>query len=199
MRTATTVLSLSLLIQVSTGFVPTLGVQSRISRWPLHAEQSDEAKATSSSEPAPKLQPDILLPFPPAADASYMCTGPVGQKDFCVTRTGPPILETELTNENILKIVKTQCTDLEVNTLVWKCFGYRFNPEESSWGATECFPKWREKYPEPPDFIGTLLHAETSFLSVREAAHTNIMLHGLDGMSFLWLNRCDDTHIASSL
>jgi hypothetical protein len=60
----------------------------------------------------------------------------------------------ELSNENILKIVKVECSDLEVNTLVWKCLGYRFNPQSRDWSATECFPKWREKHPIPPDLIG---------------------------------------------
>lgn len=101
----------------------------------------------------PNIKPDILLPFPPAADPSYMCTGPVGQNDFIVSREGPPQPATELSNSNILKIVTVECSDLEVNTLVWKCLGYRYMDGEG-WQATECFPNWREKFPEPPDLIG---------------------------------------------
>jgi hypothetical protein len=41
----------------------------------------------------------------------------------------------------------------DVNTLVWKCLGYR-PTEDGAWGNDKCFPKWREKFPGPPDFIG---------------------------------------------
>lgn len=58
----------------------------------------------------------------------------------------------ELTNLNILRIVREECTDEEVNQLVWKCLGYRRREEE--WDTTLVFPKWRTKYPEPPDLVG---------------------------------------------
>lgn len=104
-----------------------------------------------------------LEPFPKASDPFYMSTGPVGKGRFIISRIGEPRLE-ELANENILKILlpisgKQQqdkatdvCTDLEVNTLVWKCLGYRFMKE--TWNNDQCFPKWREAYPTPPDLIG---------------------------------------------
>ena len=110
------------------------------------ADQQDE-------EAKPEIKPDILLPFAPAADPMYKCRGPVGDKDFVLSRTGGPTAE-ELANENILRIVQIQCSDLEVNTLVWKCLGYRFDPETETWKNEEVFPNWREKYPEPPDLIG---------------------------------------------
>eukprot|EP00956_Cyclotella_meneghiniana_P012111 scaffold17189_cov67-Cyclotella_meneghiniana.AAC.2 len=97
--------------------------------------------------------PDILKPFLPAMDPKYSVNGPVGQGDFILSRTGPPTPE-ELSNEQMLKIVKIECNDLEVNTLVWKCMGYRFNEETESWDSDEVFPNWREKYPTPPDLIG---------------------------------------------
>jgi hypothetical protein len=97
--------------------------------------------------------PDVLLPFLPAADPKWACCGPVGEESFVLCRTGGPT-KSELSNENILKIVTIQCTDLEVNTLVWKCLGYRINSEKAEWSASECFPNWRDKYPSPPDLIG---------------------------------------------
>lgn len=109
-----------------------------------------------SDASADKSEDDIdapLQPFLPAMDPKYSVTGPVGEGDFIISRTGPPTPE-EMSNEQMLKIVKSQCTDLEVNTLVWKCLGYRFNEEEEKWEPTEVFPNWKEKYPEPPDFIG---------------------------------------------
>jgi hypothetical protein len=32
--------------------------------------------------------------------------------------------------------------------------GYRFDEEAEEWTSEKCFPKWREKYPSPPDLIG---------------------------------------------
>ncbi len=97
----------------------------------------------------------ILAPCPEAADPSFMVKGPVGGNDFIVTREGGPRAE-ELTNENLIQIVerRSNVTDLEVNTLVWKCLGYRFDPENEEWSAPEVFPKWKERYPTPPDVIG---------------------------------------------
>ncbi|OEU07319.1 DUF1823-domain-containing protein, partial [Fragilariopsis cylindrus CCMP1102] len=62
----------------------------------------------------------------------------------------------ELTNENLYQIVvrRSNVTDLEVNTLVWKCLGYRFNKNDEIWTPTKVFPKWKERYPTPPDLIG---------------------------------------------
>ena len=40
-----------------------------------------------------------------------------------------------------------------MNTLVWKCLGYRFDPEKEIWSPDEVFPKWKERFPDPPDFI----------------------------------------------
>jgi len=119
-------------------------------------EKSEETKAKSNDNK--KIQPEILSPFPPAADPDWMNRGPVGQGAFVVSRQGGPT-DAELANENILKIVRSECTDLEVNTLVWKCLGYRFQQQQDggnggTWTAAECFPKWKEKYPAPPDLIG---------------------------------------------
>jgi hypothetical protein len=94
-----------------------------------------------------------LQPYLPAADPRWACIEPIGIDGFVISREGEPT-QIELANENILKIVKNACTDLEVNTLVWKCLGYRFNTEIEEWSASECFPKWREKHPTPPDLIG---------------------------------------------
>ena len=97
----------------------------------------------------------VLAPFPDAADPSYMNEGPVGGNEFKVVREGEPTAE-ELTNENLIQIVerRSNVTDIEVNTLVWKCLGYRFDSEKQEWTAPEVFPKWRERYPTPPDVIG---------------------------------------------
>lgn len=115
--------------------------------------ESPGANNETPSQSSPPQPPDDirLQPFLPAADPNYRNTGPVGQGNFIVAREGEPRAE-ELTNENILKIVLNECTDLEVNTLVWKGLGYRF--VNGLWNNDKVFPKWREKYPAPPDLIG---------------------------------------------
>jgi len=88
-----------------------------------------------------------------ALNPRYKCTEPVGEGDFILSRTGGPIIE-ELSNENLFKILMLENSDLETNTLVWKCLGYRFDEEAEEWTPKEVFPNWKKKFPEPPDFIG---------------------------------------------
>eukprot|EP00977_Amphora_coffeiformis_P025235 scaffold18778_cov154-Amphora_coffeaeformis.AAC.8 len=113
---------------------------------------AEETNEEPDNNPA-KVKPDILVPFAPAADPNWMNVGPVGEGNFVISRTGGPTAE-ELANENIRKIVELDSTDLEVNTLVWKCLGYRFDEESQTWKNDGVFPNWREKYPTPPDLIG---------------------------------------------
>lgn len=118
-----------------------------------HFKTEEELAGCDVVAPNPKGKPDILTPFLPAADPLWICRGPVGAEDFLVSRDGGPT-ESELANENILRIVRIECNDLEVNTLVWKCLGYRFDSDKEEWTAADCFPKWREIHPTPPDFVG---------------------------------------------
>lgn len=90
-----------------------------------------------------------MLPF----DPKYATHGTIGRGTFIITREGEPT-KAELTNENLLKIVQCETNDLEVNTLVWRCLGYRFDIDTKSWSNEKCFPKWKEKHPTPPDLIG---------------------------------------------
>ena len=121
----------------------------------LKASEESTPETPAPAPPAEKkdVKPIILEAFPEAADPMYAVRGPVGEGDFVISREGGPTAE-ELANENILRIVLSECTDLEVNTLVWKGLGYRFDAEKEEWNASECFPNWREKYPTPPDLIG---------------------------------------------
>ena len=95
----------------------------------------------------------LLQPYLPALDPAYPVRGPVGVGKFVLSRSGPPTPE-ELSDDNMLMIVRSECTDLEVNTLVWKCLGYRFDGTAEVWDASETFPRWRESYPDPPDLLG---------------------------------------------
>lgn len=125
---------------------------------PEPATASSAGKSFDDNDDDFETSPLMLEPFAPAEDPRYSCEGPVGEGDFLVSRAGEPTLE-ELSDDNVLKIVKVECTDLEVNTLVWKCLGYRFEGQDregggGDWVASKVFPKWKERYPAPPDFIG---------------------------------------------
>jgi hypothetical protein len=144
-------LASSLLVENATAFSPTSSVviKKNVGGIPLR-EASPEA---SSEGKQPKLKAIILDPFLPAADPTYLNKGAVGEDEFIVSRTGGPT-EDELTDENLYRIIKRNASDLDVNTLVWKCLGYRFNASEESWSPDDVFPKWKDRFPTPPDFIG---------------------------------------------
>lgn len=80
-------------------------------------------------------------------------TGLRSAADFVLDTFDPEEEEDELSNENLLKIVYSETTDQHVNDLVWKALGYE-KQADGSYANDNVFPKWREKYPEPPDLIG---------------------------------------------
>eukprot|EP00591_Stephanopyxis_turris_P011272 CAMPEP_0195528832 /NCGR_PEP_ID=MMETSP0794_2-20130614/31155_1 /TAXON_ID=515487 /ORGANISM="Stephanopyxis turris, Strain CCMP 815" /LENGTH=243 /DNA_ID=CAMNT_0040660031 /DNA_START=243 /DNA_END=974 /DNA_ORIENTATION=- len=98
-----------------------------------------------------EIKSDVPVILP--SDPRFSTHGIIGDGNFTISRVGGPTKE-ELSNENLYEILMITCSDLEVNTLVWKCLGYRFNPDEKVWTNEEVFPKWKEKFPEPPDLIG---------------------------------------------
>jgi hypothetical protein len=126
---------------------------TRSSRVFSSPQGSKENDAPSDDVPQKTAGPDILLPFLPAIDPMYKARGEVGGGEFVVSREDGPKDE-ELTNENLYGILYYKCSDLEVNTLVWKCLGYRFDIEAEEWRPDDVFPKWKEKFPSPPDLIG---------------------------------------------
>lgn len=140
-------LASAFLFSTANSFSPTVLTFSGHTR--LFSSQSP----TSESEEPTHVEPEVLQPFLPATDPMYAVRGSIGEDDFIVTRDGGPTKE-ELSNENVLKIVNLQCNDLEVNTLVWKCLGYRFDADDEEWKPDEVFPNWRERYPNPPDLVG---------------------------------------------
>lgn len=58
-----------------------------------------------------------------------------------------------LNTETIWDILNEKLDDTTVNQLVWHHLGYRYNNETSQWDTSGVSPEWKEKYPEPPDFI----------------------------------------------
>jgi hypothetical protein len=60
----------------------------------------------------------------------------------------------DLSDEVMLSIVDQEMSDEDVNALIWKYLGYRYNAEQEGWDASAVFPKWAAKYPQPPDLVG---------------------------------------------
>lgn len=88
-----------------------------------------------------------------------------------------PIIENDISDENLLKIVNLEATDMECNYLTWKCLGYQFNSSNQEFYLTDrAFPKWARKYPVKnglgPDLIGvTRNYADQAIdRSVRDAS-----------------------------
>jgi hypothetical protein len=107
----------------------------------LHSTCSKLGAAASENEKTPaKIQPDILEPFLPAADPMYPVRGPVGEGDFILSRSGGPV-EEELSDENLLRILRIECSDLEVRVNV--LYG-----EARSWERRGCtvLSSWHHTY-----------------------------------------------------
>ena len=60
----------------------------------------------------------------------------------------------DLSNEVLLTIVTSEMPDTEVNALVWKYLGYRYDQATGAWDSSAVFPNWRKNYPAPPDLVG---------------------------------------------
>ena len=60
----------------------------------------------------------------------------------------------DLSDETMLRIIKQEMSDSDVNALVWKYLGYRYDSNTDAWDSSQVFPNWRSKYPQPPDLIG---------------------------------------------
>ena len=58
-----------------------------------------------------------------------------------------------LNTDTIWAIVKEDLDDATVNRLVWYYLGYRYDRSSQQWDASGVAQEWREKYPQPPDFI----------------------------------------------
>lgn len=55
--------------------------------------------------------------------------------------------------DTIWDILNDQLDDATANQLVWHYLGYRYDDTTQQWDISQVAPDWREKYPEPPDFI----------------------------------------------
>jgi hypothetical protein len=58
-----------------------------------------------------------------------------------------------LNTDTIWAILNEGLDDAVVNQLVWHYLGYRYDEVNQTWDNSKVIDDWREKYPEPPDFI----------------------------------------------
>ncbi|CAN0217073.1 unnamed protein product [Ectocarpus sp. 8 AP-2014] len=128
----------------------------------LPSAASRPARASTTTAAAPEgdasTQEGTTATPPPSLDRSaplsFIAKNNVNfDGDFLSNREGEPTAE-ELSNENLIKIVAEKSTDEEVNVIVWKCLGYRYDAGEDAWKAVKVFPRWEAMYPEPPDLLG---------------------------------------------
>lgn len=60
----------------------------------------------------------------------------------------------EISNENLVLIVNRVASDRQCNQLLWKCLGYQYDSASESYKNEHVFPRWRQRFPTPPDVIG---------------------------------------------
>ena len=61
--------------------------------------------------------------------------------------------ELTLNTDTIWAILREEIDDEAVNKLVWYYLGYRYDETQQTWDNSNVADEWREKYPQPPDFI----------------------------------------------
>lgn len=73
---------------------------------------------------------------------------------FIVDLNQIDVTDEEVSDRNLVEIVNLLTSDDQANKLAWKCLGYRYNPTTKEYDNNKVFPKWKLKYPSPPDLIG---------------------------------------------
>ena len=58
-----------------------------------------------------------------------------------------------LNHDTLWAILNEEIEDQIVNQLVWSSLGYCYNEQAQIWDNTNVDPQWKDKYPQPPDFI----------------------------------------------
>lgn len=58
-----------------------------------------------------------------------------------------------LTTETLWAILNNDLPDDTANQLVWDTLGYRYDAQAQTWSTATVDDDWKEKYPEPPNFI----------------------------------------------
>ena len=60
-----------------------------------------------------------------------------------------------LNPETFWAILHEEIDDPTVNQLLWHYLGYRYDGDRQQWDNSAVAAEWREKFPEPPDFIAS--------------------------------------------
>lgn len=60
-----------------------------------------------------------------------------------------------LVPETFWAILNEEIDDTTVNRLLWHHLGYRYDGDRQEWDNSQVALEWREKFPEPPDFIAS--------------------------------------------
>lgn len=94
---------------------------------------------------------------------------------FIVDITSASVTLEEISDENLVKIVNLETSDDQTNTLAWKCLGYRYDPATSQYNNDLVFPKWKAKYPTPPDLVGVRRIYDPSVDKPVRDANMNLM------------------------
>lgn len=134
------------------------GVLSHTSQ-SIRAHTSKSVRAIRSSQiygyrPKSLLWAEQPLSTSESCNSCADSSGLVSTNPLTLNLSGPVTAE-EINDENLIKIVNLQCTDMECNNLAWKCLGYRYDSSNKKFAlSSDVFPKWAAKYPEAPDLIG---------------------------------------------
>ena len=89
---------------------------------------SEEQNDTSSNYGSDECSE--CVPSEPHPHSSVLCSS-----------SGPITLD-DLSDENIVKIVRMECSDADANVLAWRCLGYVYDENTGTWDASAVFPKW---------------------------------------------------------
>lgn len=115
------------------------------------------------------------IPIPTSSSCVDECDTSEGTSTLIIDKTTDPTDE-EIADANLVKIVMLEATDQQCNDLFWNCLGYRYDAETQTYDNGKVFPKWRGKYPNPPDVIGvTRNYADVSIDKPVRDASMNMM------------------------
>lgn len=111
------------------------------------AAQLEDAELAGQSQSQIE-QKEYLVVAPPAGSWDPSC---VSDPIFAAQKVSAE----ELEDERLMALLM-QKRDEELNILTWKCLGYKYVAIGAgyAWDTAGVFPKWRSKYPIPPDLAG---------------------------------------------
>lgn len=99
---------------------------------------------------------DCCDPIPtPITSETYIDNSLYHNDAFIINKSSNEVALEEISDENIVLIATLQTSDNQANELAWKCLGYRYDEATTTYNNDLVFPKWKGKFPTPPDLLGT--------------------------------------------